>query len=100
MRRKYRRLNFLKAIISWLIVLGYVFLIPPSSVWSYIFFYLLILLTFNFSLSLILADLRSFIYSLLIVVILIFKQQDLDNWLNYLLLLATVVTIELYFRKA
>lgn len=99
-----RRRNFLPTFIlgiffwlAWLLIL---FFIPPESSWSMAGFFLTLFLSLFLTLSLFLANSRrGFWLSLALALLLILRWQEMLNALNFILLAAAVVVLEMYFTK-
>ncbi|PIU03414.1 hypothetical protein COT44_03145 [Candidatus Shapirobacteria bacterium CG08_land_8_20_14_0_20_39_18] len=99
-----RRRNYLPTllltIIFWLLF-GYIvlFTAPASSLLIFLF-YLTLTLSLSLTLSLLLANSRrGFLLAFGLVVFLFFKQVDLLNVLNILLVLAIIISVEIYSSK-
>lgn len=95
-RKKARRLI---AILLWLMFLIYLNIYPPNSILLVGGFYLLILISVFWTLSLFFEKPGSISYTLLIFITLLLRQFRLLNIFNFLLIIAVAVSLELYFRK-
>jgi len=99
-----KRRNFLPSFLVTLLfslILAYIVLfIPPNSTWHVFLFYLILFLLTFFIFAFTFANSRrGFLLSLCFVLILLLKQEQLLNWLNFVLVLGLGFTIEIYFSN-
>lgn len=98
-RKKRGSKKIFLAIVSWFLFLGFIFIIPPAYLSALIIFYLLLFLSLAATLNIFASFTRSLLWSLLIIIYLILRQNHLDNNINTLILLGILVTLEIYLRR-
>lgn len=99
MRRRKKPKGIIKVIISWLIFIGYINLFPPTTSFSFLAFYFLLLLSLFATFRLFIPVARSIVWIATILIYLILRQNHLENIINTILLLGIFVTLEVYFHK-
>ncbi|OIO14857.1 hypothetical protein COV53_06980 [Candidatus Gottesmanbacteria bacterium CG11_big_fil_rev_8_21_14_0_20_37_11] len=99
MRRKLRKENIIKLLFFSVLFGIYVYIIPPVYILSYLGFYVIFLFWIYSTVRIFISKTRSVFWALIIFVYLLFRQFEISNLINTLLLLGIFLTLELYFRK-
>ncbi|MBI3379504.1 hypothetical protein HY029_01975 [Candidatus Gottesmanbacteria bacterium] len=101
MRRRLRdRKTIFNRILFWITFIGYIAIIEPASIISFLGFYLLLALTIFFTLKSFLSIVRTLVWIIIIILYLLFRQFHLENILNTILLIGIFITFEIYFRES
>jgi len=99
MRRKIKKDNIVKLLFYSVLFGVYVYFIPPVYILSYLGFYVIFLFLVYSTVRIFISKTRSVFWALIIFVYLLFRQFEISNLINTLLLLGIFLTLELYFRK-
>lgn len=98
-RRRTSAAAFVLTIVFWMSFVYLVLKIPPESTPVIAGFFINLFLLLFFTLSFLFENRRrSFLISLTAVFILLLRFFKMDNYLNIILLLALLVTMEVYYR--
>lgn len=98
-RRQKNTRGIIKIILVWLIFIGYINIISPSSLISFVGFYLLLALSLFSTFRLFISLGRAIIWLAIILIYLLLRQFRLDNLINTILLFGLLFTLEIYFRR-
>ena len=98
-----KRKNFLPTllfiILLWLMLFGIIYFLSPNNFFFVILFFLTLTLALTFTLSIILGNTRrGVIISISLSLFLILRYLGIGSLLNFILILAITVLIELYFN--
>lgn len=98
-RRQRDRNKILKLLLYWFPFIGYIIIISPSSIISYLGFYFLLSISLFITFKSFFSQGRTFVWLGIILIYLLLRQFHLDNILNTIILMGIFLTFEIYFRK-
>lgn len=98
MKTKIKKGSIAKIIIWWFLLVGFINLFSPNNVWINILFYILLSITIWKSLKLANNSRRSILWTIMFIILLLLRQNRIDNILNILLIAGILISIEIYFR--
>ncbi|OGG13247.1 hypothetical protein A3D77_05280 [Candidatus Gottesmanbacteria bacterium RIFCSPHIGHO2_02_FULL_39_11] len=91
--------KIIKLVFPWVLFLSFIILFPPSNIFLFIIFYVLLFFSLLSLLELFFSNSFSILLSLFISVIFLFQQLGFLTPINLLLLFVLFITLSFYFKN-
>lgn len=98
-RKKLNGKKIILAVFFWIIFFTFLNLFSPENLLTFFGFYFLLCFALLATFKMFTSLLRGIIWIAIIIVCLLLRQHHLDNFINSILLLGILVTLEIYLRR-